>query len=120
MKDYSFISRNFHNYESEKRQQKRVEFSGVTDYYYLNGNKKTGNIQIFDINISGLGLLSQDSFVLNDVLEFTIDIPGYISMQIMCYINRKGHIDDGFIYGTTFVSMNNLNRDIIKMFIDGK
>lgn len=118
MKDYSLISKNFYNYQAEKRQQKRVELNGAADFYYLNGTRKTGELELFDISISGLGFTSQDSLVIGDVLEFIIEIPRYITMQIMCYIVWRGCSDNGFIYGALFVSMSNLNRDIIKMYIN--
>lgn len=118
MKDYSLISKSYHNYELEKRQHKRVVIDGSAEFYYLNGEKKEGEIRLFDISLSGLGFISQDFFAICDVLELIIDIPNYISMQIMCYITWRGHCDNGFLYGSQFVSMNNLNRDIIKLYLE--
>jgi PilZ domain. len=118
MKDYSLISRDFHNYEQEKRYNKRVELNGIVNYYFLNGEKKPDELHLFDISICGLGFVSKNSFSCGDVLEFVIEIPNYITMQIMCYVVWRGLSDKGFIYGAMFVSMNNLNSDIIKMYIN--
>lgn len=120
MKDYSLITKDYHNYDHEKRQQKRVGLNGTAELYSLNGEKKNGEIKVFDISVSGLGFISHDSFNVDDVLEFVIYLPGYISMQIICYVTWRGHCDNGFIYGALFVSMNNLNRGIIKLYVNDK
>jgi len=119
MKDYSYISKKYFNYTIEKRQHKRVVLIGRIKAYKLNGDNKKGRIELFNLSVGGLGFKSVDEFAVGDVLEFVIDIPKYISMQIMCNIVWRGLSDNGYIYGSQFVCINNLNRDMIKSYIDG-
>lgn len=118
MKNYSYLSNKYFNYEIERRQHERVKLDGKTETYIYNGYKRIGTLETINISVGGLLFRSVDNFKIGDVLEFVIDIPNYISMQIMCSIVWTGLCDKGFLYGSKFININNLNREIIKSYVN--
>jgi hypothetical protein len=83
--------------------------------------KKSTQAKIIDISTCGLGLLSEQNYPVNSILQTNFCLPGYEQnnpLQLQGVVARNTAIDNHYLIGIEFLELSKHESLVLKEFLN--